>query len=75
MQERRVELAFENKRWHDLTRTDTYLQVITDFGARARANPAAYYFQDGWTFRDHAFGNITKYYTLPAAESEITPHF
>lgn len=75
MQERRVELAFENKRWHDLTRTDTYLQVITDFGARARANPKAYYFQDGWTFRDHAFGNITKYYTLPAAESEITPHF
>src|SRR5690606_41481370 len=75
MQERRVELAFENKRWHDLTRTDTYLEVITAFGARAKANPKAYYYQDGWTFRSHAFGNITKFYTLPAAESEITPHF
>lgn len=75
MQERRVELAFENKRWHDLTRTDTYMQVISEYGARAKANPAAYYYQDGWTFRSHAFGNITKFYTLPAAESEITPHF
>src|SRR5690554_143820 len=75
MQERRVELAFENKRWHDLTRTDTYLEVITAFGARAKANPKAYYYQDNWTFRSHAFGNITKFYTLPAAESEITPHF
>src|SRR5690606_39825854 len=54
MQERRVELAFENKRWHDLTRTDTYLEVITAFGARAKANPKAYYYQDGWTFRSHA---------------------
>lgn len=75
MQERRVELAFENKRWHDLTRTDTYIEVITAYGNRAKANPKAYYYQDGWTFRSHAFGNITKFYTLPAAESEITPHF
>ena len=75
MHERRVELAFENKRWHDLTRTDTYLEVITAFGNRAKADPKAYYYQDGWTFRSHAFGNITKFYTLPAAESEITPHF
>lgn len=75
MQERRVELAFENKRWHDLTRTDTYMQVITDFANRARANPLDYYYPAGATFRNHAFGNITKFYTLPAAESEITPHF
>lgn len=75
MQERRVELAFENKRWHDLTRTDTYMQVISEHGARAKADPAAYYFQEGWTFRSHAFDNITKFYTLPAAESEITPYF
>src|SRR5690606_9960741 len=71
MHERRVELAFENKRWYDLTRTHTYLQVITEFGNRAKANPKAYYYQDGWTFRSHAFTNITKFYTLPAAESEI----
>ncbi|MCC5937854.1 MAG: RagB/SusD family nutrient uptake outer membrane protein [Lunatimonas sp.] len=75
MQERRVELAFENKRWHDLTRTDTYRQVITDFANRAKADPETYYYPAGNTFRSHAFGNITKFYTLPAAESEITPHF
>lgn len=75
MQERRVELAFENKRWHDLTRTDTYRQVITDFANRAKADPETYYYPAGNTFRNHAFSNITKFYTLPAAESEITPHF
>jgi starch-binding outer membrane protein, SusD/RagB family len=75
MQERRVELAFENKRWHDLTRTDTYREVITAFATRAKANPLDYYYPAGATFRNHAFGNITKFYTLPAAESEITPHF
>ncbi|EON75251.1 putative outer membrane protein, probably involved in nutrient binding protein [Lunatimonas lonarensis] len=75
MHERRVELAFENKRWHDLTRTDTYRQVITDFGVRAKADPVKYYYPAGNTFRNHAFSNITKFYTLPAAESEITPHF
>lgn len=75
MHERRVELAFENKRWHDLTRTDTYRQVITDFGIRAKADPESYYYPAGNTFRNHAFSNITKFYTLPAAESEISPHF
>lgn len=32
-QERRVELAFENKRWHDLVRTGQAIQVMTSFGA------------------------------------------
>ncbi|WP_114748666.1 RagB/SusD family nutrient uptake outer membrane protein [Pleomorphovibrio marinus] len=73
--ERRVELAFENKRWFDLTRTDRYMEVITDFGQRARNDPMRYYYPSGATFRNHAFSNITKYYALPAAEAEITPHF
>ncbi|WP_316814364.1 RagB/SusD family nutrient uptake outer membrane protein [Pedobacter heparinus] len=30
--ERRVELAFENKRWHDLVRTGQAIQVMTNFG-------------------------------------------
>lgn len=73
--ERRVELAFENKRWFDITRTDRVQEIIGDFGARAMANPQDYYYPAGSTFRQHAFSNITKYYALPAAESEITPHF
>ncbi|MFC4874137.1 RagB/SusD family nutrient uptake outer membrane protein [Negadavirga shengliensis] len=73
--ERRVELAFENKRWFDITRADRVQEIIGDFGARAVANPQDYYYPAGHTFRSHAFTNITKYYALPAAEAEITPHF
>ncbi|SEJ12085.1 Starch-binding associating with outer membrane [Cyclobacterium xiamenense] len=73
--ERRVELAFENKRWFDITRADRVQEIIGDFGARALANPLDYYYPAGATFRSIAFTNITKYYALPAAEAEITPHF
>ncbi|WP_154855110.1 RagB/SusD family nutrient uptake outer membrane protein [Cyclobacterium xiamenense] len=73
--ERRVELAFENKRWFDITRADRVQEIIGDFGARALANPLDYYYPAGATFRSNAFTNITKYYALPAAEAEITPHF
>lgn len=73
--ERRVEFAFENKRWFDITRADRVQEIIGAFGQRAMANPLDYYYPEGATFRDHAFSNITKYYALPAAEAEITPHF
>jgi len=73
--ERRVELAFENKRWFDITRADRVQEIIGAFGARALANPLDYYYPAGHTFRSIAFTNITKYYSLPAAEAEITPHF
>lgn len=73
--ERRVELAFENKRWFDITRADRVQEIIGAFGARALANPLDYYYPAGNTFRSIAFTNITKYYALPAAEAEITPHF
>lgn len=73
--ERRVELAFENKRWFDITRADRVQEIIGAFGQRALANPLDYYYPAGATFRSNAFTNITKYYALPAAEAEITPHF
>jgi hypothetical protein len=73
--ERRVELAFENKRWFDIVRADRVQEIIGDFGQRALANPLDYYYPEGATFRSNAFTNITKYYALPAAEAEITPHF
>jgi hypothetical protein len=37
--ERRVELAFENKRWLDLVRTDRASDVMSTFGASVKANP------------------------------------
>lgn len=39
--ERRVELAFENKRWLDLVRTGKAVEVITAYGQRIKADPQA----------------------------------
>jgi len=43
LQERRIELAFEGKRFWDLVRFDMLEPVITAYGAEVRANFAAYY--------------------------------
>jgi len=74
MKERRVELAFENKRWHDLVRTDTYKSVITAYGAEIKANPFSYYYQKGYTLRSNSFSVIEKYYPMPADEAALNPN-
>lgn len=73
--ERRVELAFENKRWFDLVRTGRAIEVITEYGNRIKANPLAYYYPEGAAPRGNAFTNISLYYALPAAEADLSPHF
>ncbi|MCE7039302.1 RagB/SusD family nutrient uptake outer membrane protein [Dyadobacter sp. CY312] len=73
--ERRVELAFENKRWFDLTRTGRVKEIISAYGERVKANPAAYYFPKGHAAPSNAFTNLDDYYGLPADESALTPHF
>lgn len=73
--ERRVELAFENKRWFDLVRTDRAIDVITAFGNRIFANPNDYYYPVGAEPRANAFSNISELYALPASESELNPNF
>ncbi len=74
-QERRVELAFENKRWHDLVRTEKAIETITAYGNRIKADPFSYYYPEGAQPRGNAFSNISIYYGLPAAESDLSPHF
>ncbi|WP_025761621.1 RagB/SusD family nutrient uptake outer membrane protein [Dyadobacter tibetensis] len=74
-QERRVELAFENKRWFDLVRTDRVQEVISAYGKRVKANPKAYYFPDGAVPPENAFTVLDKYYGLPAVESALSPYF
>jgi len=74
MKERRVELAFENKRWHDLVRTDTFKETITAYGARIKANPFSYYYQKGYTLRSNSFSVIEKYYPMPADEAALNPN-
>ena len=74
-QERRVELAFENKRWLDLVRTGRAVAVITAYGNRIKANPQAYYYPPGTAPRSHVFSNISLRYALPADEAALSPHF
>lgn len=73
--ERRVELAFENKRWFDLVRTGRAVEVITAYGARIKSNPLDYYYPPGATPRSHAFTNIDLFYALPADEAALSPYF
>lgn len=49
LKERRVELAFENKRWLDLVRSGNAESMMKAYGARVKANPQAYYFPQGYT--------------------------
>lgn len=74
-QDRRSELAFENKRWFDLVRTGTAVEVITAYGNRIKANPVAYYYPEGAVARSNAFTNISLLYGLPADESALSPYF
>ncbi len=75
--ERRVELAFENKRWFDITRTDRIQEIIVPYGQRIIANPLDYYYPPiaGAVPRSNAFTNIKKFYAYPAAESDLSPNF
>ena len=76
-QERRVELAFENKRWFDLLRSGKAVETITAYGNRIKADPAAYYYpvSEGSKPRPNAFSQIDLLYPLPADESSLTPYF
>lgn len=74
-QDRRSELAFENKRWFDLVRTGTAVEVITAYGNRLKANPVAYYYPEGAVARSNAFTNISLLYGMPADEAALSPYF
>lgn len=73
--ERRVELAFEDKRWFDIVRTGRIQEIIVPYGARIKANPKDYYFPDGAVPPNNAFTILDPYYGLPADESALTPYF
>lgn len=75
LNERRVELAFENKRWLDLVRTGNAQNVMSAYGARVKANPENYYFPAGVAPAPAAFGTISLLFPLPASESLLSPYF
>lgn len=74
-QERRVELAFENKRWFDLVRSGTATAVITAYGNRIKANPLNYYYPKGAVPPGNAFTQLELLYPLPAVEAALSPYF
>ena len=73
--ERRVELAFENKRWFDLIRTGRAVAIITAYGNRIKANPQDYYYPAGAVPPNNAFTNLDLLYGLPADEAALSPFF
>ncbi len=73
--ERRVELAFENKRWFDLTRTGRVKEIIGTYGAQVKAKPQDYYFPKGAVPPPNAFTVLDDYYGLPAVEAALSPYF
>ncbi|GAB2701502.1 RagB/SusD family nutrient uptake outer membrane protein [Mucilaginibacter koreensis] len=62
LHERRVELAFENKRWHDLVRTGTAISTLNAAGAKLKSQ-FSYLPADGRIVTDYRL-----LFPLPAAE-------
>ncbi|GAA4305715.1 RagB/SusD family nutrient uptake outer membrane protein [Compostibacter hankyongensis] len=73
--ERRVELAFENKRWFDLVRTGRVQDVITAYGERVKSHPENYYYPSGSVPPNNAFTQLETVYPLPADEAALSPYF
>jgi tetratricopeptide (TPR) repeat protein len=44
LNERRIEFAFENKRWQDLIRSGNAVSIMSDFGKKVILNPKNYYY-------------------------------
>jgi starch-binding outer membrane protein, SusD/RagB family len=75
IQERRVELAFENKRWLDLVHFGIAEQVMKAYGASVKANPQAYYFPAGFGPAPASYTNIRILFPIPASEVALNPNF
>jgi len=75
LHERRIELAFENKRWLDLVRTDNAETVMKAFGANVIANPQDYFFPIGTGPIPSAYAVINTTFPLPSREVILNPNF
>jgi hypothetical protein len=75
IRERRVELAFENKRWLDLVHFGLADPVMKAYGAKVKANPQAYYFPAGFGPSPASYSNIRLLFPIPASEAALNPYF
>lgn len=69
--ERQVELAFENKRWTDLTRWGIAVDVMNAQGKRIKANPQTYYYPSGVSPVPAAYNVTTERLMFPIPQREI----
>lgn len=71
LQERRVEFAFENKRWFDLIRAGKAVSVMNAFGTNVKANPQNYYYVTGNIPPPNSFNVTTDLLLYPIPVTEI----
>lgn len=69
LKERRVELAFENKRWLDLVRTGGAISVMNAYGAKLKANPAYFYL----TPASYTLDEKDLLFPIPFLEIQVNP--
>lgn len=75
LNERRIELAFENKRWPDLVRSGKAVSVMNSFGQKVIASPENYYYPQNTGPLSGSF-NVTEnslIYPIPVRETIVNP--
>lgn len=75
--ERRIELAFENKRWLDLVRTGKAIQVMNAQGVNIKANPQMYYYPANINPPATSYIVTEKHllFPIPEREMRLNPDF
>lgn len=71
--ERQIELAFENKRWLDLVRTNKAIAVMNAQGEKIKANPQAYYYPANITPPGYTVTQKHLLFPIPEREIRINP--
>lgn len=69
LHERRIELAFENKRWIDLVRTENAVDVMTAYGERLKSDPAFFYLSGN----SYNVSENDLLFPIPFSEIQVNP--
>lgn len=69
LHERRIELAFENKRWLDLVRTDKAIEVMNAYGEELKSDPDYYYLSSS----TYTVDENDLLFPIPFLEIQINP--
>ena len=75
LNERRIEFAFENKRWQDLIRSGNAVSIMRDFGKKVILNPSNYYYPLNTAPLTGSFNvQVTNFiYPIPVREIIVNP--